>query len=53
MPLPSPLQSLVLQIREHGCRVFIGEHAVFVSPGLHADLIAGVLFDWFRLGASK
>ena len=46
-PLPS-LQSLLLQIREHGCRVFIGGHAIHVPPGLHANLIAGVLSDWLR-----
>lgn len=46
-PLPS-LQSLLLQIREHGCRVFIGCHAIYLPAGLHANLIAGVLSDWLR-----
>ena len=46
---PSPsLQSLLLQIRERGCHVFIGGHAIRVTAGLHANLIAGVLSDWLR-----
>lgn len=48
MPPSTSLQSLLLQIREHGCRVFIGGHAIHVPAGLHANLIAGVLSDWLR-----
>ena len=47
-PPSSSFQSLLLQIRERGCRVFIGEHAIHVPAGLHANLIAGVLSDWLR-----
>jgi|GEM_PF-5634040 len=46
---PSPsLQSQLLTIRARGCLVIIDGHAIHVPAGLHANLIAGVLYDWVR-----
>lgn len=48
MPSSPSLQSLLLQIRERGCRVLIDDHVIHAPAGMHANLIAGVLSDWLR-----
>ena len=37
-------------ISEYGCTVRVYGAEVTISPGLHADLIAGVLADYARQG---